>query len=81
MTTLNDAFEIELTHEDEGYDSVSENFHIPTPLTRALRVYHVSMEDDLSFNLANFGQWPTTPEHCAESCLRDMEAATSSTTK
>ena len=30
VTTLNDAFEIELAQEDEGYESGSENFHIPT---------------------------------------------------
>ena len=29
MTTLNDAFEEELTEEDEGYGSGSENFYIP----------------------------------------------------
>ena len=50
-----DTFEKELTQEDEGYESGSETFHIPTPLRRAPRVYHVSMVDDLSFNLDNFG--------------------------
>ena len=54
MTTLNDAFEIKLTQEDEGYDSGSENFYIPTALSGAPRVYHVSTVDNLSFNLANF---------------------------
>ena len=55
MTTLNDAFEIELAQEDEGYESRSENVHIPTLLSRALRVYHVSRVDDFSFNPSNFG--------------------------
>ena len=32
MTTLNAAFESKLTLEDEGYESGSENFNIPTPL-------------------------------------------------
>ena len=32
MTTLNVAFERELTQEDEGYDSGSESLSIPTPL-------------------------------------------------
>ena len=32
MTTLNVAFESKLTLEDEGYESCSENFNIPTPL-------------------------------------------------
>ena len=32
MTTLNAAFGSKLILEDEGYDSGSENFNIPTPL-------------------------------------------------
>ena len=67
VNTLNDVFEIELIQEDEGYERGSENFHIQTPLSRALRVYHVSTVDDLSFNPANFDQSPTTAEHHAES--------------
>ena len=30
MTTLNATFESKLTLEDEGFDSGSENFNIPT---------------------------------------------------
>ena len=52
--------------EDEDYESGSENFYIPTPLSTAPRVYHVSTVDDLSFNLAYFGQSPTPPEQHAE---------------
>ena len=63
MTTLNDAYEVELTKEDEGYESRSENFYITTPLCRALRVYHVTTEDDFSFNLKNFSQPPTPLDH------------------
>ena len=32
VTTLNATFERELTLEDEGYESGSKNFNIPTPL-------------------------------------------------
>ena len=32
MTTLKAVFESNLTLEDEGYESGSENFNIPTPL-------------------------------------------------
>ena len=32
VTTLNAAFESKLALEDEGYESCSENFDIPTPL-------------------------------------------------
>ena len=60
MTTLNDAFETELAQEDAGYDSWSENFNITTPLSRALRIYHVTTREDLSFDPAHFGQPPTT---------------------
>ena len=35
-------------------------------LSRALRVYHVSTMEELSFNPANFGQSPTTSEHHEE---------------
>ena len=67
MTTLNDPFATELAQEDEGYKSGNESFNVPTPLCRALRIYHVSMVEDLSFNAVIFGQSPTTPEHHAES--------------
>ena len=66
VTTLNDAFEIELAQEDEGYKSRSEIFYIPTPLSRAPRVYHVFTVDDFSFNPVNFGQSPTLPEQHPE---------------
>ena len=35
VTTLNNAFETELAQEDKGYESESESFNIPTPLSRA----------------------------------------------
>ena len=54
MTTLNAAFESKLTLEDEGYESRSENFNIPTPLRHNPRIHHVSSDDNISFN-------PTTP--------------------
>ena len=62
MTTLNDTFEIELTQEDEGYESGSESLNIPTPLRRAPQIYHVSRSENLSFN-------PTTPLTTAEQHL------------
>ena len=34
VTTLNAAFECKLALEDDGYESGSENFNIPTPLRR-----------------------------------------------
>ena len=43
VTTLNDIVSNELAQEDEGYESGSERFNIPSPLSRALQIYHVSM--------------------------------------
>ena len=54
MTTLNDAFERELTQEDKGYESGSQSLSIPTPLRRPSRIYHISMSENISFS-------PTTP--------------------
>ena len=51
VTILNDTFEWEFTQEDEVYESGSESLNIPTPLRRALQIYHVSMSENLPFNL------------------------------
>ena len=67
MTTLNDVFETELAQKDDCYESGSDYFNTQTLLSRAPRIYHVSMVDDLSLNLVNFGQSPTTTGQCAES--------------
>ena len=50
MTTLNNTFEIVHAQEDEGCESGSKSLNIPTPLRRALGIYHISMSEDLSFN-------------------------------
>ena len=50
MTTLNASFESKLTLEDEGYESGSENFNIPTPLRCTPRIHHVSSDDNISFD-------------------------------
>ena len=52
MTTLNATFESKLTLEDEGYESGSENFNIPTPLRRTSRIHHVSGGENISFDPA-----------------------------
>ena len=41
VTTLNAAFEQKLALQDEGYESSSENFNIPTPLRRTEDPPHV----------------------------------------
>ena len=52
MTTLNAAFESKLTLKDEGYESSSENFNIPTPLRRTFKIHHVSSNENFSFDPA-----------------------------
>ena len=51
MTTLNVAFEQRLAMEDDGYESGSENFNMPPPLRKTLKIHHVSSVKHASFNL------------------------------
>ena len=66
LTTLNDTSEIELAQEDEGYESGSENFYIPTPISWAPRVYYINTVDDFSFNPVYFVKSPTPLDQNAE---------------
>ena len=50
MTTLNAAFEWQLALEDEGYESGSENFNIPTPLRKMPKIHHISSIKNASFD-------------------------------
>ena len=50
VTMLNAACESILTLEDEGYESRSINFNIPTPLRRTPRIHHVSSDENISFD-------------------------------
>ena len=59
MTTLNDTFKRELAKEDKGYESRSETLSIPTPLRKALWIYHICTSKNLSFD-------PTMPLTTAE---------------
>ena len=56
VTTLNAAFESKLALEDEGYESGSKNFNIPTPLRRPPKIHHIS-----SVKNASFDPDPVTP--------------------
>ena len=49
-TTLNAAFESKLALEDEGYESSSKNFNIPTPLRRTSKIHHISCVKNASFD-------------------------------
>ena len=65
MTTLNDAFEWELTLEDIGYESGSESLSVPTPLCWTSQPFHVSTQENLSFGPAT----PSIYEEDKESSL------------
>ena len=64
VTTLNATFELKLALEDEGYESGSENFNIPTPLRRTSKIHHVSIIENASFD-------PVSVTACStrQSCL------------
>ena len=51
MATLNATFESKPDLEDEGYDSGSKNFNIPTPLRRTSKIHHISSVKKASFDL------------------------------
>ena len=50
VTTLNVAFEQKLALEDEGYESGSEIFNMPTPLRKMPKIHHISSIKNASFN-------------------------------
>ena len=50
VTTLNATFESKLALEDEGYDSGSKNFNIPTPLRRTSKIHHIPSIEHASFD-------------------------------
>ena len=67
MTALNAAFEQKLALEDEGYKSGSENFNMPSPLRKTLKIHHVS-----SIENASFDPDPVTPCSTGQSPLRPV---------
>ena len=67
MTTLNDAFERELSQEDEGYESGSESLNILTPLRKPSRIYHISTNENISFDPTTV---LTTAAQCPEATSR-----------
>ena len=56
-----------LAFEDEGYESGSENFNIPTQLRRTSKIYHMS-----SVRNASFDPDPVTPCSTGQSHLRQV---------
>ena len=64
MTTLNTAFRRKLKLDDEGYESGSENFNIPTPLRRTSKIHHVSSDENVSFDPATPQSTGVSKSHC-----------------
>ena len=64
MTTLNAAFKSKLALEDEGYESSSENFNIPTPLRRTSKIHHVSSVENASFDPVTLHSTAIRELHC-----------------
>ena len=49
--------------EDEGYESGSESFKIPTPLRCTPKVHHVSNDDNISFDPSTLHSIVTSQSH------------------
>ena len=49
-TALNAAFEQQLALADDGYESSSDTFNVPTPLRKMPRIHHLSSIENASFN-------------------------------
>ena len=64
VTIFNAAFESKLVLEDEGYESSSENFNIPTPLRRISKIHHVSSVKNASFDPVTPHSRGTRQSHC-----------------
>ena len=62
-TTLNATFGSKFTLEDEGYESGSENFKVPTPVRRTSRMHHVSSDENISFDPATPCSKGTSQSH------------------
>ena len=67
MIKLNATFEQKLAFVDKGYESGLENYHVPNPLRRKLKIHHIS-----SIENASLDPVPVTPCSTRQSCLRPV---------
>ena len=67
VTMRHAAFESKLTLEDEGYESGSESFNIPTPLRSTPKIHHVS-SNDISFDPSTPCSTVTNQSYCKPVC-------------
>ena len=73
MTTLNATFESKISLEDEGYESGSENFNIPTKLRRRSKIHHISSVEHESFDPDPVTQCSTgTRKSCSRHICRHL---------
>ena len=72
VTMLNATFEQKLALEDEGYESSSENFNIPTPLRRTSKIHHISSIENASFDPVLVTPCSTRQPHLRPVCRRLM---------
>ena len=70
VTILNAAFESKHLLEDEGYESGSENFNIPTPLRWTPRIHHISSDENISFDPSTPHTTATCQSHCKPVCCQ-----------
>ena len=68
VIALNAAFDQQLSLADEGYESGSNTFNLPTPLRKTPQIHHVSSMEHASFDPApvpprNTPQTPPRPVH------------------
>ena len=68
VTTLNAAFEWKLALEDEGFESGSENFNMPTPLRKMPKIHHVSSVKNTSFDPNVVTPYSTVQSHLRLVC-------------
>ena len=64
MSTLNAAFKSKLALEEEGYESGSENFNIPTPLRRTSKIHHIYSVENAFFDWVTPCSTGTRQSHC-----------------
>ena len=68
VTILNAAFDSNLTLEDEGYESGSENFNIPSPIRQTSKIHHVSSYGNISFEPSTSCTTAASQSHCKPVC-------------
>ena len=67
MIALNATFDQQLLLADEGYESGSDTFNLPTPLRKTPRIHDVSRSEH-----ALFDPEPATPQNMPQTLTRPV---------